>query len=72
MSLFQEIELENQVLASSKENFQIEHSPIRDSSNRLSGDIMEIPFYVCHSEIEILFDEKPKLINTILTRKMND
>lgn len=72
MSLFQEIELENQVLASSKENFQIEHSPIRDSSNRLSGDIMEIPFYVCHSEIEILFNEKPKLINTILTRKMND
>jgi hypothetical protein len=39
-------------------------------SNR--KNIAELPFYVCHSEIEILFNEKIALLNKILIRKLND
>ena len=42
----------------------------KNISNR--KNISELPFYVCHSEIEILFNEKIPLLNKILTRKLND
>jgi tetraacyldisaccharide 4'-kinase len=37
-----------------------------------SANFSNLPFYVCHSEIEILFNEKHQLLNKILTRKLND
>ena len=41
-------------------------------ANSISANFSNLPFYVCHSEIEILFNEKHQLLNKILTRKLND
>ncbi len=41
-------------------------------ANSNSANFSNLPFYVCHSEIEILFNEKHQLLNKILTRKLND
>jgi hypothetical protein len=32
-----------------------------------TSNIIDLPFYVCHSEIEILFDQKTELLNKIVT-----
>lgn len=37
-----------------------------------SANFSDLPFYVCHSEIEILFNEKQQLLHKILTRTLND
>jgi len=42
------------------------------NADSISANFSNLPFYVCHSEIEILFNEKHQLLNTILTRKLND
>jgi len=41
-------------------------------ADSISANFSNLPFYVCHSEIEILFNEKHQLLNKILTRKLND
>lgn len=45
---------------------------ITDKNYSNTKNISELPFYVCHSEIEILFNEKNQLLKKILTRTLND
>ena len=41
-------------------------------ADSISANYSDLTFYVCHSEIEILFNEKNQLLNKILTRTLND
>lgn len=60
----------NCVFVCTRKDYMRIMSLCRAGSN--SANFSNLPFYVCHSEIEILFNEKHQLLNKILTRKLND
>ena len=63
-------DLNNCVFVCTRKDYMRIMSLCKADSN--SANFSNLPFYVCHSEIEILFNEKHQLLNKILTRKLND
>ena len=72
MSLCKEMDLKHKSEKKSNVSDIVDPENQNDHTNSIPTNISDLPFYVCHSEIEILFNEKHQLLNKILTRKLND
>lgn len=72
MSICNEINFKNKSEKTHITDMMIETENANEHLYFNTSQIADLPFYVCHAEIEILFDEKTRFLNQILNHRTND
>jgi tetraacyldisaccharide 4'-kinase len=67
MSLYNELKIKQNSENTFNSNNSYKTKNEIDQQYFSTSNIIDLPFYVCHSEIEILFDQKTELLNKIVT-----